>query len=681
MPRYTVQDQQSGRQVVLEGDSPPTEQELEQIFANLPPPQAKQQADSVASRIGTGITDPMFGAAQLITRAGAAANLPGFAGDTGLAQSVSDYVKAREADYHPPEGWDVARIIGNVVSPVNLAAGGGGVAASKAAIAAGAGRLTAAAAGGAAAGAASGAAQPVAADKNYWGDKGMQVAGGAAAGAAVGAASQKLIDAGAGVVRALKNITSKPQDIQIQLQATLKQQGIDWNALSQDTQQYLTDQVGKALRKGGEIPEGFLGNLATLKDAGVDNPTLGQITQDPNQSGLEEWLRHRDAGAALASQYKDAVGALNQRLAAMGGHMPAPLNNPEAGARVMQALSDAARRGDTYENALWGIARDQLGRDTPIGNGRLFARGVINTLEDKNLFEALPDGVRNRLANMRDGQGGLTLDVAENLKNALNDARENPIAAGAGSTNKALGVVRGELEGVLDTVTGSNEMRGAEFFRQARAASKARRVLENAIPALEDVRVQGSETAPDDFLRKFVIGPQAKVSEVTELRDFLTHADPGAWNQIRGQVLYGLREQATKGRGDIFLQDAYNKGLRSLQQSGKLDVLFSPSEVDMLTKIGKAGQLLQGPPGIRKNGLLGGARATDALGKIISSLGRLVPGVGGMLTEPLSVAVTNAPVKAATSAAIAPNLIPALEGAGLGAGAGVLPEALQSGAK
>lgn len=39
MPKYEVTDPQSGRTIQLEGDSPPTEQELEEIFANVAPRQ------------------------------------------------------------------------------------------------------------------------------------------------------------------------------------------------------------------------------------------------------------------------------------------------------------------------------------------------------------------------------------------------------------------------------------------------------------------------------------------------------------------------------------------------------------------------------------------------------------------------------------------------------------------
>jgi len=45
MPKYTVTDPQTGRKVTLTGDSPPTDQELEDIFSSLPAPkQIDQQA-------------------------------------------------------------------------------------------------------------------------------------------------------------------------------------------------------------------------------------------------------------------------------------------------------------------------------------------------------------------------------------------------------------------------------------------------------------------------------------------------------------------------------------------------------------------------------------------------------------------------------------------------------------
>lgn len=81
MPKYTVTDPQTGRKVTLTGDSPPTEQELEDIFASLPAPkQAATTADDVPvlsagqqatpSQQGNTFTDVANEAALGFTRGG-----------------------------------------------------------------------------------------------------------------------------------------------------------------------------------------------------------------------------------------------------------------------------------------------------------------------------------------------------------------------------------------------------------------------------------------------------------------------------------------------------------------------------------------------------------------------------------------------------------------------------------
>ena len=81
MPTYTVTDPQTGRKVKLTGDSPPTEQELEEIFASLPAPkQAATTADDVPvlsagqqatpSQQGNTFTDVANEAALGFTRGG-----------------------------------------------------------------------------------------------------------------------------------------------------------------------------------------------------------------------------------------------------------------------------------------------------------------------------------------------------------------------------------------------------------------------------------------------------------------------------------------------------------------------------------------------------------------------------------------------------------------------------------
>lgn len=160
----------------------------------------KQAPLTRADKFVKGLRDPIDGGAQLLTRmlpqglvdAGNAANnwladktgLVGRLPEGGVEQQVREgeqnYASRRAAQGE--EGFDGYRMLGNVASPVNLAA---------------AARLPATIGAGAAGGAALGVLTPTAGE-NFWGEKGQQAAFGAIGGAVVPAAirSAKVLRAG-----------------------------------------------------------------------------------------------------------------------------------------------------------------------------------------------------------------------------------------------------------------------------------------------------------------------------------------------------------------------------------------------------------------------------------------------------------------------------------------------------
>jgi hypothetical protein len=190
--------------------------------APAPVPQAaapKPEPDSVLSRIGTGLADPLYGVAQIADKA--LVNpirqmiSPG-------ATSMEDVIRQRDAEYHAPEGIDVARIVGNVINPVNYLAPEAGIA-TKAMQAAGpVGRA-------ALAGAAQSALAPVNPDDDFLIEKAKQMGIGGASGAVLA----KMLP------RVLKLQAVKPTEEAARLQAA----GIDltpgqagggaWNAVEQ----------------------------------------------------------------------------------------------------------------------------------------------------------------------------------------------------------------------------------------------------------------------------------------------------------------------------------------------------------------------------------------------------------------------------------------------------------------
>jgi hypothetical protein len=147
---------------------------------------------SFGERVKMGIVDPIQGGAQLLTKmlpdsvvnAGNIAN-NWLADKTGLVArlpegGVDQQTREREAAYNeqrsPEDGFDWARLLGNVVSPVNMAFG----AAAPARIASLGGRMAA----GAGAGAAAAAMAPVGSG-DFMAEKAQQIGTGAAFGGAV----------------------------------------------------------------------------------------------------------------------------------------------------------------------------------------------------------------------------------------------------------------------------------------------------------------------------------------------------------------------------------------------------------------------------------------------------------------------------------------------------------------
>lgn len=139
-------------------------------------------ASSAIERFGTGLADPVWGAMQLASHV-----IPGV--DAGI---VDQMVKDREAQYAQQrqaagsEGFDVARLAGNVLNPINLA---GGAAAKGTTLGA---RMLA----GAGVGAASAALGTPVTSGDYWGQKGQQaLVGGLTGGAipAIGTAASRVI--------------------------------------------------------------------------------------------------------------------------------------------------------------------------------------------------------------------------------------------------------------------------------------------------------------------------------------------------------------------------------------------------------------------------------------------------------------------------------------------------------
>jgi len=122
MTVFMVTDPQSGRKVRLTGDSPPTDEELEQIFAGLPPIERTlgeqalgglEAAGTIASSV---IAEPAAGIAGLATAA--------LTQDPAAAAAVVEGVR-ESLTFQPrtPAGQENIQVIGEAIAPVGEALG------------------------------------------------------------------------------------------------------------------------------------------------------------------------------------------------------------------------------------------------------------------------------------------------------------------------------------------------------------------------------------------------------------------------------------------------------------------------------------------------------------------------------------------------------------------------------
>lgn len=260
------------------------------------------KAPTRAEKIGKGMRDPIDGAAQLLTNAlpaglvdagnnlnnwladktGMVGRLPGGGVDAQVKQQEAAYQYARGSD----DGFDGYRVLGNVLSPANLAI------ASKAPLAATLpGRIGV----GAATGGASAALNPVVGD-DFWSDKAKQVGTGAAFGGALPAVT-------GAIGRVISPNASSNQNLQLLKDAGVKPtvgQSLGGWANQAEEKAMSLPIMGDAIAAArGNAREQF--NKAAINRA---LEPIGKNVDDVGQAGIQK------AGDLLSKSYDDAINSV-----------------------------------------------------------------------------------------------------------------------------------------------------------------------------------------------------------------------------------------------------------------------------------------------------------------------------------------------------------------------------------
>lgn len=642
-------------------------------------PAPKQQPEpSAIERVGRGMLDPFLGAAQLYRRGMAAATTLGgaFPNPVGdyfereakdldriATRSESDYQAARQQGGLAPTdpGTDWWRVAGNVVSPANVWMAGA------IPIKSGMSKLQLAGRG-AGLGAAGAAAQPVTSGQdNFWTTKAIQTGVGAAAGAVATPLLSKVTDAVVPRINALVQRFGNASAT-AGAQASLRTDEIIAQALKETNQslddlpatyiRHLRQEVSSALKSGKQLDAASLMRSKDFEALGVA-PTRGQITRDATQFATERNLRGTPAGAPLMDRFTEQ----NQRLAELlnPGRPQEPF---QAGDLISSTLKNADEGMRRTVSSMYQTARQETGKDAAVPLQGL-AQDAANVLE--RFRDKVPAGVRARLESYGLFNGTQTRvyspQEADDLIKLINDHVGSDRATNTALDQLRQAVKRSMMEGEVPDV-----------FKQAREAAAKRFKLQELIPAFDDA-AQG-RTAPDDFVRKFIVNGKAR--DVQAMAELLRQTNPEAAEEARKQLAAVLQRAAfgNNAAGDkIFTPERYSTALRNIGTE-KLRAFFSPEEIERFSTVGRVGAYINAiPTAAPVSTSNSGVPVVNAMLKTIPRTG-MASAVLASVLNPINSARSVNRALSDVAPVLTPNVTPAqaeilarvLAGAGVGAG-------------
>lgn len=554
-----------------------------------------------------GLADPAIGLAQLFGRGAEAATSLGGVLPNPVSEyfarenaELDKYIKGSEAEIlearkktqaptlsglvtgqQPDPGMSGWRFAGNVASPVNWGIGKllpiqSGATAAKTALTA------------AKAGAAAGATQTVEdTDTGYWGKKAVQTGLGAATSAATAPLLNKVTQAVIPRVNALiskfteagarQGAQASRETDQLIAQA-LKEVGQNAEDLPAAYMQQLKQQVVTALKAGKKLDPATMMRADDFKALGIV-PTKGQVTRDATQFALERNIRGTEAGRPLMDRFT----AQNQKLAEL-----LRSGNPQEAFQAGELISGTLKKADEgmrkQVSSMYQAARQEAGKDANVPLQGL-AQDAAAVIED--FGEKVPGAVKSRLASFGILGGKQTKvytpEEADKLLKLINEH-----VGSDAPTNRALDRLRAAVkrtmtDGAVDDV-----------FAPAREAAAKRFKLQDLIPALDDA-AQG-RTAPDDFVKRFVV--QGKAKDVQGMVELLRQTNPEAAAEAKKQVASVLERAAfgENAAGDkIFSPERFARALRNIGTE-KLKAFYTPQEIEQFSRISRVGTYINSTP-------------------------------------------------------------------------------------
>lgn len=428
---------------------------------------------------------------------------------------------------------------------------------------------------GAAMGAGAGAMQPVLDEENFAGNKILQTAGGAA----LGGVGERVLG---GAINRMS--PSAPQQSMAPAQSIVPNSGTatPTTMAQQLTGNDLSAAPRPALDRMLSEDAAVAARRADFDEAGVQ-PTVGQLTRDPDQFSREQNLRGKFPD--LANRFSEQDVTLSNRMADLGAREATDAYR--AGVDMITELQKIDEPMNRAVNEAYSAVRDSSGRLAELDR-ESFMGSVKSNLEKSMSESFLPGAVKTMLDDVAKSDVPFDVSKMVEMDKILSRAQRTAQRAGDGNQATAIGNVRDALEATPIKSEAGEEARA--LYDNARKLARERFQLQEKIPALRSALDDGD---PDNFVRKYIIG--GKTNEIKELNKIAT---PELRQRMRGQVAQALQERAFgvgAADGAPINANSYNKMLKELGPE-KLREVFGEKDAKLLEAIGRVSRNIKSAP-------------------------------------------------------------------------------------
>lgn len=314
---------------------------------------------------------------------------------------------------------------------------------------------------------------------------------------------------------------------------------------------------------------------ARFKAVGVDEPTTGMVTRDPNAFAFERnSAKIDDVGESLQQQIQNVEASLVAKGQELVGKAGGSKGAEATGKAVQDALDTKRAEMQRVTSGLYKQVREARG-DQPIPALEKFGAQLDDPdMVDNAVFDQMRTSLVRRMERMDNGEQ-ITIKQAEDLRKfigGLGDGRDPSVR-----------MMRGRLIDALDDDV--VEAAGDDAFKAARASAKARF---DEFGKTFAGKIADEGIAPEALTRR-VLSDSTRLSDLRAMRTSLTTGTDeqisrgkDAWNALRAQALDDFLTASTDANGQLMgAQLAKN----FTKQAPKFRELLDPEDYKLLRRL------------------------------------------------------------------------------------------------